>query len=108
MWCLAHGLDEQNSLTIVDFFAVFHARKGGDAEKRLATEWFALLYHHPNYEYQHKLLNQTNLDSLRTELGPEMYEAAWERGKSLDLETVVRNILDEYYGVELPVSQETS
>jgi hypothetical protein len=32
---------------------------------------------------------------LEAELGAEAYQAAWERGQSLDLEIVVRELLDE-------------
>ena len=32
---------------------------------------------------------------VQAELGKEAYNAAWERGKSLDLETVVKELLDE-------------
>lgn len=29
-------------------------------------------------------------------IGEEAYQAAWERGKSLDLEAVVQSLLDEF------------
>ena len=38
---------------------------------------------------------------LETELGPKTYRAAWERGKTLDLETVVAELLLAY-GAEYP------
>ena len=33
---------------------------------------------------------------LETDLGEEAYNTAWERGKQLDLETVVQKLLDEF------------
>jgi hypothetical protein len=33
---------------------------------------------------------------LETELEPGVYQAAWERGKILDLETVVKELLVKY------------
>ena len=35
-------------------------------------------------------------ESLQSELGEEAYNAAWERGKQLDLDTVVQELLDEF------------
>ncbi len=33
---------------------------------------------------------------LKTELGEAAYNAAWERGKSLDLDTVIQELLAEF------------
>jgi tetratricopeptide (TPR) repeat protein len=35
-------------------------------------------------------------DDLRAKLGKETYNAAWERGRQLDLETVVQELLEEF------------
>jgi serine/threonine protein kinase/predicted ATPase len=41
------------------------------------------------------LLTQLQAD-LRTQLGDEAYNTAWERGKSLDLETVIQDLIAEF------------
>ena len=49
--------------------------------------------------WMHKWPRLTQLrDQLETELGKEAYNAAWERGKALDLETVVQDLLAEFGG----------
>jgi hypothetical protein len=44
----------------------------------------------PKWSLTHDVIHKA-----KQELGADAYNAAWERGKSLDLETVVQDLLDE-------------
>jgi serine/threonine protein kinase/tetratricopeptide (TPR) repeat protein len=53
---------------------------------------------HPSQTgWMHKwdLLDQLQAD-LKSQLGDEAYDDAWERGKSLDLETVIQDLIDHF------------
>jgi predicted ATPase len=68
-----------------------------------AIERLALTLHHPSrtdmWQEDWQLLTKLRID-IKVELGEEAYSAAWERGKSLDLETVVQELLQEFGGNE--------
>jgi serine/threonine protein kinase len=70
-----------------------------DDKNSLAVELLGLTFHHPEsitgWMGKWDLLTRLQVD-LRQELGEEAYQAAWERGKSLDLETVVQGLLDVF------------
>ena len=81
----------------VAFVAILTAYRDHAAGR--ATELLALAFSH-----RHSLtgwlhvwsLTKELQEHLKTELGQEAYHAAWERGKMLDLETVVRDLLANY------------
>jgi predicted ATPase/DNA-binding CsgD family transcriptional regulator len=70
-----------------------------DNDKTSAVEILGLAFTHlgPLNTWLEKwqLLTQLRAD-LEAELGSEVYQAAWERGKQLDLETVVQELLTEF------------
>lgn len=65
---------------------------GGEAER--AVEWLGLVLHHPACpEEARRLFAEPCLARLRAILPPEMVEAGLARGRSLDFETLAREIL---------------
>ncbi len=76
--------------------AILLTREG---QQEQAVEVLGLAFHHPAsakvWMKQWPLLNRL-LDELRTGLTPEVFEAAWERGKSSDLETVAKALLAQF------------
>ena len=64
-----------------------------------AVELLSLVAHHPITSHRwfdkdtaiRKLINE-----LKANLSPKAYNTAWERGKQLDLETVVAALLAEF------------
>ena len=71
----------------------------GDLER--AAELLGLVFTHPNgprgYLEKHPGMTQLCRD-LEIELGPEAYQAAWERGTAFDLDTVFAQLIAEYAG----------
>lgn len=69
----------------------------GNSEQ--AVELLSLAFNHPasttGWLEQWSPISQLQAD-LEAELGYENYNQAWERGKSLDLETVVQELIDEF------------
>jgi serine/threonine protein kinase len=71
-----------------------------DGKHQQATELLGLAF---EYRYDYILgwmdkaprLTRTR-DQLKTELGEQAYNTAWERGKSLDLETVIQELIIEF------------
>ncbi len=66
-----------------------------------AVELLALAFTHPKSAtgWMEKWPLLTRLrESLLNDLGEETFNAAWERGKQLDLETVVGELLDKGSG----------
>ena len=69
----------------------------GDIERSVELLGLAFSYPKELVGWMEKwpLLTRLRAD-LKSELGEEAYNAAWERGKSLDLETVVKELLEEF------------
>jgi predicted ATPase/DNA-binding CsgD family transcriptional regulator len=71
----------------------------GDGQFVRAVEVLALAYTHPKsptgWMEQWPLLARLQAD-LEQALGSEAYSAAWERGKTLDLDTTARELLAEF------------
>jgi hypothetical protein len=97
---LQHFVDRRVNtwlLVGVSFAAILAAYRDHSAAR--ATELLALAVTHP-----HSLTGWLNVwplieelqQHLRSELGEKAYNAAWEQGKLLDLETVVRDLLANY------------
>lgn len=89
------ALDLLRSLFGVALALAYHNQQPGRA-----LEIFAFLTHHPLFErlnYDRQLASRLLAD-LKTALPPEDYEAAWERGKSAAMETVVKGLINEVGG----------
>ena len=73
----------------------FIAAQHGQPERGL--ELAALGLNHPYMDKQTALANsplfQRHLAAIRAQLLPDVYAAAWERGKSLDLETTIQELI---------------
>ncbi len=68
----------------------------GQPERALSI--LSLIIHHrlsPTWWSDHEPLTRSLLDDLRQTLAPDEYAAAWERGKSLDLDIVVQELCAE-------------
>jgi serine/threonine protein kinase len=78
----------------VSVFVLHHNRDYG-----YATEVLSRAYsEHPSqtgWMDKWELLTQLNAD-LKSQLGEKAYNDAWERGKSLDLDTVVQDLIDKF------------
>jgi tetratricopeptide (TPR) repeat protein len=61
-----------------------------------AAELLGLALHHPSTEVDDKQGAELPLATLREKLPADQLEAALERGKALDLETVVQELLEEF------------
>ena len=75
--------------------SILIAREGRNEH---AVEILGLVFHHPAspkvWLEQWPLLTRLRSD-LEAQLGVQIYEAAWERGKALDLEAVSAKLLAE-------------
>ncbi len=84
-------------LTFLLPVAAILIRREGQHEQ--AVEMLGLAFHHPAsakaWMEQWPLLRRLLAD-LQTELAPELFEAAWERGKSSNLETVAKALLAQF------------
>jgi hypothetical protein len=69
-----------------------------EVETERSIELIALAFTHPastpTWMERWPLLTRLRAD-LKAELGPEVYQSIWARGRRLDLETVVTELLDE-------------
>jgi hypothetical protein len=65
----------------------------GELER--ALELLGLSLHHPAFNPEVRLVADPILTKLRDELPPDMVEAGPERGRSLDYDTVVQELLAE-------------
>jgi hypothetical protein len=64
-----------------------------------AAELLSLYVHHPDtppWALQRDALVTSLHTRLQTELDSTAFNAAWERGKQLDLDTVIAALLEEY------------
>ncbi len=71
---------------------------GHEGDKKRATELLSLAYNHPKSAIgwlNIPLITRFRAD-LESELGEDDFNAAWERGKALDLEAAVEELLAEY------------
>jgi tetratricopeptide (TPR) repeat protein len=70
-----------------------------DNQNEKAVALLGLTFSHPTgttmWMEKWDLLTQLQAD-LKVELGEEAYHVAWERGKSLDLETVVQELVEKF------------
>ena len=84
------------SLLVIPSIAMLVAASG---HKERAAECLGLGFTHPMAPIrmfeQWKALTEFRV-TLQQELGTEAYNSAWQRGKGLDLETVVQELLDEF------------
>ncbi|MGD2158620.1 MAG: protein kinase [Anaerolineales bacterium] len=78
-------------------FAQIHQAAGRNEQ---AAAFTALLHENPVTPYEFKVYAAELLEELEAELEPEVYEAAYQRGLSLDLDAVVQELLEEYAGGE--------
>jgi hypothetical protein len=72
--------------------AILYANQG---EAEQAVEVLALAFTHPSSltRWMEKwMLLKRWQTTLETNLGPDKYEAAWERGTKLELETVISDV----------------
>lgn len=62
-------------------------------------ELLALILHYERSDHEAKKRARHTLahwgDDVKAQLGDKSYAAAWERGKALDLETIIKELLDE-------------
>ena len=77
-------------------FAAIIAAKSGKSER--ATELFALVFHHPlspkGWLEQWPLITRLRAE-LEATLTPERFQAAWQRGETLDLLATAKQQLGE-------------
>ncbi len=60
-----------------------------------ATEILSLMIHHPATTEGIKASVSTQIETLKTHLNLSEFEAAWERGKQLDLGNVITDLLEK-------------
>jgi hypothetical protein len=72
----------------------FASLKAQAGEPLYAAEWLGLVLGHPSRETDVLTRAETLLSELRGALPADELDAALERGKALDLEMVVREIVD--------------
>jgi tetratricopeptide (TPR) repeat protein len=84
---------------IINFLPQFAFLYHNDNQSDKAVALLGLTYSHPTgitmWMEKWDLLTQLQAD-LKNELGEEAFNTAWERGKSLDLETVVQKLILEF------------
>lgn len=87
---------DEDCIHILPIFAILLSQRGKDQR---AAEILALSYEHPvayqGWQDKAPLLLRFR-ERLKTELGDHAYQVAYERGQSLDLEIVAKEILDEF------------
>ncbi len=71
--------------------ARLHARQGN---VRRALEWLSLVLHHPAISSNQILVVQRSFDEVRERVPEEVLTAATERGKTMNLDAVVKEILE--------------
>lgn len=83
-------------LAVIEASALIKQARG---QSETALEYLALIFEHPetDIEMTSKIPKLIQLQQqLKAELGKKAYNAAWERGKSLDVLTVAQQLLDEF------------
>lgn len=86
-----HGLIP-SVLDSIDNLAFFVAQAGRSAQ---AVELLSLIHHHPmNWETAYGAINA--LRDLRKQMPLEVYEAAFERGKKLNLDMLLNSLLEDW------------
>ena len=60
-----------------------------------AAEWLGLAFHHPGMLAEAKADAEPQLEQLRAAMPASEFEAAFERGKSMNIETVLAQLLPE-------------
>jgi hypothetical protein len=70
--------------------------EGNEGDREYATEWLGCVFTYPTdatgWMEKWPLITRLRAD-LRAELGEDAYNAAWERGATLDLETMIQELL---------------
>ena len=69
---------------------------GAAGQLERAVELATLAHEHKITDHEIKSYAAELLDELQAELGAHAYNAAWQRGRQLDLDTVVQQLLDEF------------
>jgi predicted ATPase/DNA-binding SARP family transcriptional activator len=82
-WTLAGGLTS----------AAMLAAHAGEFDR--AVELVALALGHPSISYIFRRRAERVRDDLRAQLPPNVFDAAWARGQTLDLDETVRAVLEE-------------
>ncbi len=72
-------------------YADFHASQGN---VKVALEWLSLVLHHPAISSGQILFVQRSFDEVRERVPEEVLTAATERGKTMNLDAVVKEILE--------------
>jgi hypothetical protein len=71
----------------------------GERDKEGTVELLALAFHHPASPrglLEKWLLFIRLRAELEAELGPEIYAAAWERGRALDFQAALTELMDQF------------
>ena len=86
---------EMNSVMVLLLMlsvAIYWQSSFGDAEQ--AAAWAELIMNHEAAEHELREEVEVYLQDVRETLGEEKFEAAFESGKSLDLDAVVQDVLE--------------
>jgi predicted ATPase/DNA-binding CsgD family transcriptional regulator len=100
---LAHSLAHTQGIGMLETFSIVLSSfwLHHNNENMRAVKFLGLVYNHPatrkGWMGKWNLLTQLQ-DDLRTELGEESYQIAWEHGKALDLTATVKNLQAELDG----------
>lgn len=89
-------VEQQNIWDIllsISNFAELYAVQG---KRERALELSVMIHHHPGSLQMNKEIAAKLNAALQAELPPDIYAAAWERGKRRELDQVVQELLDEF------------
>jgi tetratricopeptide (TPR) repeat protein len=92
---LAQGIPVP-SLVSIAIEAIIQASMG---KYETAVAWISLVFHHPAAPIgmlKNWLMLNDVLEQLKNELGTEQFNTVWEHGKTLDIKTVVKELLIEF------------
>ena len=94
---IVHVPKQRRSVLVVPYPLVYMAQMfTNQNELERAVEILAVLQKHPLRFEQTDQVAQTLRNDLEVKVEPERFAAAWEHGQSLDLETIVAELLAEY------------